>query len=241
MGELIDAFGLQKGDCVSLVGSGGKTTLMYTLAKTAPMASVLMSTTTKIGMPPTWAYDRFLDDDGLQNALPVSGRTLAARQSDTGKLSAPSDMLLQKAHTQYGLSLLECDGSRNLPLKGWAEWEPVVPVHTSITIGIIPLWPLGAPAEDRLIHRFPLFCALTGIRAGQPIEAEHLVQAICSKRGKSLFTKAKGRKFLFFSQVETPKSLHQAQCLARQLPTDFQKSLHGIVAGSAKENHAQLL
>ena len=50
-GVLKKCFDLQGKEIVSIVGSGGKTSLMWALAKTYRKEAVLVSTTTKLGFP----------------------------------------------------------------------------------------------------------------------------------------------------------------------------------------------
>ncbi len=241
MERLITAFGIERGDCVSLIGSGGKTTLLYHLAKTALVDTVLISTTTKIGLPAENAYDYFVEEADLPYTKPRLGRTLTAGRRDTGKLCAVDKKQLHAATKKYSLTLLESDGSRNLPLKGWAPYEPVVPTFTTVTVGIIPIWPIGKPAGEHLIHRFPLFSSLTGILPEQIITPSHLVKAITGTQEKGLFSTAVGRKVLFFSQVETSEAFSTAQKLASLLPKSFTNELHTIVAGSAKNGTGKSL
>ena len=57
-GVLKKCFDLQGKEIVSIVGSGGKTSLMWALAKTYRKEAVLVSTTTKIGFQ-RQLYDYF--------------------------------------------------------------------------------------------------------------------------------------------------------------------------------------
>jgi probable selenium-dependent hydroxylase accessory protein YqeC len=117
----------------------------------------------------------------------------------------------------------------------------VVPPFTTVTVGILPLWPLGKPVSEGLIHRLPLFCALTGAAAGDALEPAHLAKVIAGGgTGKSLFTAAAGRKILFFNQIEDETSVFQAEKLAALLPEDFRLGLHGIIAGSIRQDRLVL-
>ena len=51
--DLVGAFGIEAGEIISLVGAGGKTTLMYNLAKelTRQHSYAITTTTTKIWPP----------------------------------------------------------------------------------------------------------------------------------------------------------------------------------------------
>ena len=78
----------------------------------------------------------------------------------------------------FRLLLLEADGSRMLPLKGWGPQEPVVPDFTTATIGVIPVHLLGRSLDSRHVHRWPVFKEHTGHREGQALRADHLAAVI---------------------------------------------------------------
>ena len=66
-GVLKKCFDLQGKEIVSIVGSGGKTSLMWALAKTYRKEAVLVSTTTKIGFQ-RQLYDYFYTNHFENNA-----------------------------------------------------------------------------------------------------------------------------------------------------------------------------
>ncbi|MDR2246431.1 MAG: putative selenium-dependent hydroxylase accessory protein YqeC [Treponema sp.] len=208
---------------VTVIGSGGKTSLIWLLARyfARTPRDVLVTTTTKM-FPPAEA--------ALLPGISVAGRLNRA----TGKLEAPPVGELAERIAAYDLTLIEGDGSRGLPLKGWAEHEPAVPPFTTMTVGILPLWPLGKPASAELIHRLPLFRALTGAGAGEALKTGHLVKVIAGEK-KNLFTAACGRKVLFLNQIEDEGAASQAQTLAALLPGDF-PARRGIIAGSVRQD-----
>lgn len=226
-----ELFGSRAGPVVvTVIGSGGKTSLICHLARYfAPKPrGVLITTTTKM-FPPAEVESL----PGIDTAGRIS--------KTTGKLEAlPTEELAERI-AAYDLVLIEGDGSRGLPLKGWAEYEPVVPPFTTVTAGVLPLWPLGKPVSAELIHRLPLFCALTGAAVGETLKIEHLAKVIAGGgTEKSLFTAAAGRKILFLNQVEDEASVFQAEKLAALLPADFRQRLHGIIAGSVRQNRLML-
>ncbi|MDR0376700.1 MAG: putative selenium-dependent hydroxylase accessory protein YqeC [Spirochaetaceae bacterium] len=211
---------------VTVIGSGGKTSLIWRLARyfAAKPLRVLITTTTKI-FPPA-----------PEEAS--SGVTVAGRFNQTmGKLEAlPIEELAERV-ASYDLVLVEGDGSRGLPLKAWAEYEPVIPPFTTVTVGVMPLWPLGKPVSAELIHRLPLFCALTGALIGDALQIEHLVKVIAGGgTEKSLFTAATGKKILFFNQIEHKPDVSAAKNLERLLYTDFRPFLHSVIAGSVQRD-----
>ncbi|GHV93081.1 hydroxylase accessory protein YqeC [Spirochaetia bacterium] len=258
---------------LTVIGSGGKTSLIWYLAQQLRgerkntdgigknggyTRKILVTPTTKMQVPPSPAsgssagpYDRYCPwtpEAPWTASEGESGITLAGIfNEETGKLESLPPETLERIVSEYDLVLIEGDGSRGLPLKGWAEREPAVPPFTTITVGILPLWPLGMKVSETIVHRLPLFSRLSGAREGDVIRQEHLARVITGTPGssagsasrfsppaKGLFAAARGRRILFFNQVEDDKTLGQARELVSLLPKDFRAGLGGIIAGSVE-------
>jgi probable selenium-dependent hydroxylase accessory protein YqeC len=211
---------------VSVVGSGGKTTLIWKTAlakhKTDAAAKILVTPTTKMLVPPpnSGLYDFYFDAAVSKPLLPSiearPGVTLAGSFNPSlQKLEALPSALLERAASDFDLVLCEADGSRQHPLKGWADYEPVVPPWTTTTVGVIPVWPLGHAASGELVHRLPLFEALTGVKEGEILRPEHLAAAIMGNKG--LFSAAVGEKILYFSQIKDDTDREKAEKVAELL------------------------
>jgi probable selenium-dependent hydroxylase accessory protein YqeC len=214
---------------VTIIGSGGKTSLIWHLARcfASKPRAVLITPTAKM-FPPTESLP----------GITVRG----SLNKKTGKLEALPPEELEKLPAAYDIVLIEGDGSRTLPLKGWAEHEPVIPSFTAITVGILPLWPLGQPVSEKIIHRLPEFCALTGAVPGEKLETEHLVKVIAgNNKEKSIFTASVGKKILFVNQIEDEKSLSQAEKLFSLLPSNFRKTVDAIIAGSVRQDRLRII
>jgi probable selenium-dependent hydroxylase accessory protein YqeC len=243
---------------LTVIGSGGKTSLIWLLARSRRRRRILVSPSTKMLIPPPEAdcYDRLIIDPAAAAALlsgpGEEGVTLAGTSGETkGKLAALSPGILAAAARGHDLTLIEGDGSRGLPLKAWAAGEPVVPPSTTATVGIMPLWPLGRPVSGSLIHRLPLFTALSGAAEGETLRPEHLVRIITGRpasrktgggeaAGKGLFARARGERILFFNQIDDG-NLRQAEALAVLLLRESPPGLRWIIAGSAARDHAAVL
>jgi probable selenium-dependent hydroxylase accessory protein YqeC len=219
---------------VTIIGTGGKTSLLWKLAQGKRDHKTLVTTTTHIGRPRDSddLYDYFFDE----NSLPVhaeKGVTLIGNTKNSGCASLPLETL-EQIIPLYDYVFIEGDGSRGLPLKAWAAYEPVVTGSTSITVGILPLWTLGMPINEHIIHRLPLFLELTGAKEGDALELKHLVDVITGNASHGgLFKHAVGEKILFFNQVEDDKAMECAKALVGLLPEAFTNTfLYGIIAGS---------
>ena len=108
----------------AIIGGGGKTTLMETLAgELSKKGKVIITTTTHIRRPEQ--YETLLDADeaAVSAALERSGIVCAASQAESGKLCAPwlsMGTLAQLAD----FVLVEADGAKRLPLKAHASHDP---------------------------------------------------------------------------------------------------------------------
>jgi len=122
---------------------------------------------------------------------------------EDGKITAPDMERLFEMSADVGLTLLECDGAKERPLKGWAMHEPVVPAFTTVTIGVLPLWVIGQRVCAETVHRVPEFCRITGAAPGDTVTLRHLVCIVNHPDG--LFAKARGRKLLFLNNLENLK------------------------------------
>ena len=147
-----------KSGVTAMIGSGGKTTLLRELARELAEdgSTVVLTTTTHI-LP-------FADvATAISGSVDVISRELARHKviclgepSESGKLAAPGlspDVLAQIAD----YVLVEADGSRQLPLKAHADWEPVVPSGCSQTILVVGASGLNKPIA-RVVHRPEIFC-----------------------------------------------------------------------------------
>ena len=79
---------------------------------------------------------------------------------ETGKLSAPAESLDQLAQ-RFDYVLAEADGSKRLPLKAHAAWEPVIPAATANVVWVVGASGLGKPVA-KVVHRPELFCERCG-------------------------------------------------------------------------------
>ena len=154
----------------SVIGSGGKTSLLAALARELS-GTVVLTTTTHIlpfaGVPLVTSADA--DDVGA--ALAGSRVVCVGSQAEkNGKLAAPElgmDVLAALADHV----LVEADGSRRLPLKAHAPWEPVIPACSARTVLVLGASGLDHPVREA-VHRPERFCELAGCTPDDPATPE---------------------------------------------------------------------
>lgn len=215
--HLINDLQIGKGSVVSVIGSGGKTTLVEGLAEALKdKYRVCVAASTKMGVPQAETYSRIVFPGSPLFGEPVEhpGIYYAADEIvEEKKLHGFSSAMIDWALTHTDVILIEADGSKRLPLKGWADHEPVVIPQTTLTIGVIPVWPVGQILDETLVHRFPLFTQITGAHSGERLAIGHMVRLIESDSG--LFAKARGQRVLFFSQIYDSAAAQTAQAIVK--------------------------
>lgn len=154
----------------SVIGSGGKTSLIAALARELP-GTVVLTTTTHIlpfaGVPLVTSADA----GDVVAALTGSRVVCVGSQAEKdGKLVTPElgmDVLAALADHV----LVEADGSRRLPLKAHAPWEPVIPACSARTALVLGASGLGRPVREA-VHRPERFCELAGCTPDDPATPE---------------------------------------------------------------------
>jgi len=193
---------LKKGDVVSIIGAGGKTTLLNHLSNKYSLDnSVLMTTTTKIFIPLNYDY-LYHDTDFIKDK---KNSLYVVALKSKGKLSSLPMADLEGLTKYFDYTFIEADGSRMKPLKGWNESEPVICANTTITIGVIDLTQVGKPIDEKIIHRVELFCKLVKKRIGDILTIDDYIEILIKKDG--IFKNSKGKKIIFFSKVDLMEDL----------------------------------
>ena len=95
---------------------------------------------------------------------------------ETGKLSSPAEPLDQLAQ-RFDYVLAEADGSKRLPLKAHAAWEPVIPAGTANVIWVVGASGFGKPV-DEVVHRPELFCERCGCKPTDIATPERVAQVL---------------------------------------------------------------
>ena len=215
--QLSQLLGVQPG-ITALTGGGGKTTALYTLARElAEEGSVICATTTRIFPPDHLPVLQRADLQELSEALERRRCLCVGVPAPEGKLAQPALPL----QTLAGLAryvLVEADGSRGLPVKAHLDHEPVIPLGTDLTVGIVGASGFGRPVREA-VHRWERFCALTGAAAEEPVTEESVARLL---EAEGLADK------IFINQAESARAMTAARHLAERLNCPvFAGSLQG--------------
>lgn len=172
MKELRELLGVTRG-VTAVIGSGGKTSLLYRLAEELrTCGTVLLATTTHIIRPPQYPFVETATQ--LRAALAAEGAACAGSYTPEGKLTAPAFDGWEQA---ADFVLVEADGSKRLPAKAHEAWEPVLPPQRRRTICVLGASAFGQPIRQAA-HRPALFAQLAGVPWSAAITPEMAARVI---------------------------------------------------------------
>lgn len=179
--KLYEKLEITKG-ITSVVGSGGKTTLIRRLGEELKKDgfSVIVTTTTKIYIPDYCRLYAGSDSERMKSLLDRSGIVCAGRPFPAGcaevKLGK-SDITLEEMKAAADYVLVEADGSKHLPLKAHLPSEPVIPDETGRTVTVVGINGAGKPVKD-VVHRAEVFSELSGLAPEEPVSVEAVARVI---------------------------------------------------------------
>lgn len=161
---------------ISVVGSGGKTTLIHKLAEQYRSAgkSVFVTTTTHMFIE----ADTMLTDDAdaIIRKLGETGYVMAGIPEGE-KIKALSRNTFERVCAHADVVLVEADGSKHMPLKYPNIAEPVIPDGTGKIIVVWGPQGLGKPARE-VCHRLDLVLQCLGITEDTQLTRPHVRQLL---------------------------------------------------------------
>jgi len=228
---LIQALGLEQARLIALCGAGGKTTLMFALAREFVAAGerALVTTTTKIARDEAEGWPSFAatgTDEVLDHArrlLSQGGRerggaviAYSAAGTERHRLVGFAPQLVDglAQARQFDRILVEADGSARKSLKAPGAHEPVIPAATQALIMVAGLGGLGLPLVDDNVFRAEIWSRLSGLALGAPVSAESLARVAIHAEGLARGCPASARKCLFLNQADTPQRWAEAKRVA---------------------------
>ena len=200
----------EKGHIVSLVGGGGKTTLLYAMADHCARKGwrVLVTTTTHIRQPAVC----YAPDDAALTALWQAGHYAVI-----GTPTLPQPQLLRRM-AQADAVFIEADGAKHYPCKVPAAHEPVLLPQSDIVLAMAGLSALDRPLREACFRYDTIRPQFLAAAPDAPLTPSVLAQLLASAQGGR---KAVGDRqfYAVLNQVDTPKLQQQGiqiQQLLRQ-------------------------
>lgn len=232
---------------ISLVGGGGKTTLMFRLAAELAQIeeTVLTTTTTKIFEPSEEQSAHIIVSEDPEEVLRNSAEFLrhtahitAARERlvSMGKLAGfePStiEFFMKKGGFQW--IIVEADGAARKPIKAPAQHEPVIPECSRCVIAVVGLDAIGKPLDDRWVFRPRLYSQVTGVSLGWPVTERSVAAVILADKGLMKGSPPDAKRIVFLNKAEGEERLVAGEKISTLLVKEGKGKIDRVLIGSAK-------
>ncbi len=228
--SLLDSLCLGEGGVISIVGAGGKTTLLERLARDIQERgeTVLVTTTTKIIMPSGAPADQAIiarqAGDVMKQAMSLLSKyrrltaacSYLSRENKLVGFPVEEITALEK-ESLFRWILVEADGARHLPLKAPASHEPVIPPSSRHVIAVAGLEAIGKPLSEEWVFRSHLFAGLTGLPPGARITAQAVAVAISHASGIMKGCPPGAGRIVFLNKAETDERRESGREVVRFL------------------------
>jgi probable selenium-dependent hydroxylase accessory protein YqeC len=241
---LKESLGLGERENISLVGAGGKTTLMYLLGKalSANGYRVITTTTTKILEPEpddTPYLSLGESHETILTKVDHHGHvTVASRRLASGKLKGippqQVDELWKSGRADY--LIVEADGAARKPLKAPAPYEPVIPVSTGVVITLVGVDGFNAQLSEETVFRSDIFSRLTGLSQGEKITFEAISVLFTHPNGLVRGAPSSARIVPFVNKVDLNKGLRKARQFARLILDSRDPRIDRVVLGQVQSD-----
>jgi probable selenium-dependent hydroxylase accessory protein YqeC len=244
MVSLREGLMLEGGGVVSLVGGGGKTSLMFKLARELSMAgdTVLTTTTTKIFEPSrdqaacvilSGSVPDILDraDELLDEHLHLTAAV--GKLPESGKLCGFQPEIIGELWNAglFQWIIVEADGAAGKPLKAPAAHEPVIPACTTRLVGMLGLNGVGQPLTERLVFRHEHFARLTGLRLGSNVSDSAIADVLVRDDGLFKAFCPEVTRIAFFNQADVRANFSAGQRIGRILSKRKNTGLNRVIIG----------
>ncbi len=203
--EILPFLAVPKG-ITAIIGGGGKTTLMTTLAEELKeKGTVVFCTSTHIRIPEDYPLITG-EADAIREGISRGGVVCAGRIDKDHKVTAPG-LSFRELEGLADYILVEADGSKGLPLKAHASHEPVIPEEAKLTILVVGADGFDKPVKE-VCHRPELWAGIAGVSVDDMV-----TPASCAK----VVRKEGFGDILFVNKAESERETADAAELAGYL------------------------
>lgn len=229
-------FNINKKDIVTITGAGGKTSLIFFLAKKlAQFGKVLITTTTKMYKPSSENYEtlKIGDKTYLGKEKNIS---IIAKSEINGKITSLTYEEIEKLKDNFDYILIEADGAKEKLLKFWNDTEPCIPNFVTKVIGVINCEIFNQDFNENNIHRFKLAPKNLLEFNNKKIDADFLSRYILSA---DYFknTPSCAKKFIFFNGIDGENQLDKLDNSLKTINKILkEKDFPNIILGSIKNS-----
>lgn len=203
---------------ISIVGAGGKTSLMKRLRDELVSLGlkVVVTTSTHILYEPDEPCDSGEDIERIKGIIDERGYIVIGKKNEpsatgTVKLSSPGPEALCALNDICDVMLIEADGARMMSIKVPAEHEPVIYPWTDLVISVAGADAIGKRIED-VAYRPEEFAAFLGKKTSDELAAEDL--ALIATSEKALRKDVGDKDYRFFLNATDDAKEHMTEIIS---------------------------
>lgn len=255
------ALNIEDNAFISLVGAGGKSSILQILAAELlkKNKNIILTTTTKMfidQMAPFLQKGRIIEssnthimEEGIKDCFKQGKNRIAMlvsqrfKEKGRDKFSGP-----EPYHLNYwwneGLAdyfVVEADGAKGRPIKAPSYYEPVIPAMTTDVVGVIGIEAVGLSLEEKNVFRSSLFSCLLGLEMGEVISEEAIVGLINHPDGLFKNSPCNARRHLFLNKVNDEDKRNIAEKLAYRVLGDNRAKICDIIIGDTLQKGDPIL
>jgi len=222
--ESFDIF--NKSDQIAWTGSGGKSSLIFSICKSVFPKSIV-TTTTHLAKDQSNLASRHHNCDNpmdpFLNGTILDGTTLITKETEISQWDRlqgfyPSELieLSSFCHQNEVPLFIEADGSRQKPLKAPKENEPQIPDFVNKVCVVVGLNGLGKPLDENWVHRVQNFSAIIEKSRNETISLDDIYRYITNFNGGIKSIPAHAQKILFLNQFDMIEEKESIYLLAEK-------------------------
>ncbi len=215
--SLADRIDIGDHELVSIVGAGGKSTILFTLGRdlAAPSGRVILTTTTKMAAdqitePTCWSDDPTEVDRMLEPGRPLFVVTGEVPGKATGPTAESVDRLFLETTADH--LIVEADGARSMSIKAPADHEPVIPDLTTTVIVVVGIDAIGRPISE-VAFRPDLVAEIAGLKVHDTLTIDRAAAVLLHPDGGMKNIPETARVVMAITKV-TPTAEDSAKDLA---------------------------
>lgn len=202
---------------VCIVGAGGKTTTLYSLASRLPESVV----TATVRIP---IFDRevstvLVTPDPVQALADASEESfplglVPERERSDRYLGYDPDVVAELAEAHDGATLVKADGARMREFKAPGEHEPRIPSTASVVVAVVSAHVVGKPLTGHWVHRPERVSELTDTDVGDEITADTVSSVLAHEQGGLKGVPDGARLVPLVTKVDSPEHEQVARDIA---------------------------
>ncbi len=246
--NLKTALGVHSGEVIAIIGAGGKTTLMFSLAQEllTPSQLVITTTTTKIYPPnskETCLVGFIQEKSNLKNLLDqcqdLPHVTLVSQYlKEKRKLAGISPEVISqlKRFSEVENILIEADGAARRPFKAPRfPYEPVVPSCTDKVIVMMGAEVIGKPLTSEYVFRWEIASKLSELAWGKPLTIEAIQKILLHPQGLLATSPSQAEIILWINKLDLQEDYASVCSLAEKILSSPQSPIQKVVLGQLKK------